>query len=293
MSFDVLLALFVQYGYAIVFAAILLDNAGLPIPGELLLLLFGAVARTGDLDLGLGLLVAWAAALSGDTIGYWLGRLTGDGVLRIYCRMTLGSGRCIHKALGYYERYGKATVVAGRFVMGVRAFLAPLAGSVGMPFRHFLLFDGLGALIWSALFLALGYSLGWRPESLHDGYRAGSVVLLGVVSASVGTYVLVKLVRRRRHGPPSFPGRSVARLADALRWPRPHGCATGLPAGTAHDTPGHQLALPPLATHGSAPTTIETQGAPPRAPSESLTRASARVTTLPSSRSHPPNADRP
>lgn len=88
MSFDALPGLFVQYGYGIVFMAILLDNAGLPIPGELLLLLFGAVARTGDLDLGLGLFVAWTAALSGDTVGYWFGRLTGDRVLRTYCRMT-------------------------------------------------------------------------------------------------------------------------------------------------------------------------------------------------------------
>jgi membrane protein DedA with SNARE-associated domain len=216
MSFDALTGLFVQYGYGIVFTAILLDNAGLPIPGELLLLILGAVARTGDLDLGLGLLVAWAAALSGDTIGYWLGRLTGDRVLHTYCRMTLGSGTCVRRAVGYYHRYGAATVIVGRFVMGVRAFLSPLAGAAGMPFHRFLVFDSLGALLWSGLFLTLGYSFGWRLESLRDGYRAGATVLLSVAGAGVGTYVLIKLFRRWRHGPASFREGMVARVVNAL-----------------------------------------------------------------------------
>jgi len=75
---DTLLGLFVQYGYAIVFVAILLDNAGLPIPGELLLLLFGALARNGDGSAVLGLLLASVAAVAGDSVGYWLGRLSGE-----------------------------------------------------------------------------------------------------------------------------------------------------------------------------------------------------------------------
>ncbi|MBI2205138.1 MAG: DedA family protein [Candidatus Rokubacteria bacterium] len=258
MSLDALPGLFVQYGYGIVFTAILLDNAGLPIPGELLLLLFGAVARTGDLDLGLGLLVAWAAALSGDTIGYWLGRLTGDGVLRTYCRMTLGSGTCVRRAVGYYDRYGKATVVVGRFVMGVRAFLSPLAGAAGMPFHRFLLFDSLGALLWSALFLALGYSFGWRLELLRDGYRAGATVLLGAVGVGVSMYLLIKLFRRWRHGPASFREGLVARAVDALQRPPRQARAAERPDTTAprDDGPNHRLAARVLS--GRVNTTIET-----------------------------------
>ncbi len=260
MSLDALLGLFVQYGYGIVFMAILLDNAGLPIPGELLLLLFGAAARTGELDLGLGLLVASAAALSGDTVGYWLGRLTGDRVLRTYCRMTLGSGTCVRRAMSYYDRYGIATVIVGRFVMGVRAFLSPLAGSAGMPFHRFLFFDSLGALLWSTLFLALGYSFGGRLESLRDGYRAGSAVFLSVVGAGVGTYVLIKLFRRWRHGVASFREGLVARVTAALRRQRRQALAARPPDTTSPsaDAPDRRLAMPVLPAEVRSPTTIET-----------------------------------
>ena len=204
MSVNALLDLFVQHGYGIVFAAILLDNAGLPIPGELLLLMFGTVARGGHLDLGAGLLVASAAALGGDSVGYWLGRLAGDRVLYTYCRAALGSEACVRRAVRYYQTYGTATVIVGRFVMGVRAFLSPLAGSAGMPFPRFLLLDSLGALLWSGLFLMLGYSFGGRLEAVRDGYQAGSTVFLGVVGAGLGAYLLVKLFRRWRHGAASL-----------------------------------------------------------------------------------------
>jgi hypothetical protein len=81
-----------------------------------------------------------------------------------------------------------------------------------------------------------------RPESLHDGYRAGSIVLLSVVGVGVGVYVLIKLLRRWRHGPASFRDGLVARVVDALRRPRRQACATSLPDRTAYDASGRQLA---------------------------------------------------
>jgi membrane protein DedA with SNARE-associated domain len=219
MSAEFLLALFVQYGYWIVFLGILLDNAGLPLPGELLLLTFGAVAGTGDLHVGYGILVAWLAAVSGDNVGYWLGRLGGDRVLHTYCRFTLGSGQCVRNALGYYERHGRATVVFGRFVMGVRAFLTPLAGAARMPLGQFLLVDGLGALIWSSLFIAAGYSVGWRVDQMQHGYRTGYVIIVGALTLSVAAYLLMKLYRRRRHGPGDLsdtPGRGDTERLGAV-----------------------------------------------------------------------------
>jgi membrane-associated protein len=201
MSAEFLLGLYIQYGYWIVFLGILLDNAGLPLPGELLLLTFGALARKDDLHVGLGILIAWLAATSGDSAGYWLGRLGGDRALHTYCRFSLGSRQCVRNAVAYYERHGRATVAFGRFVMGVRAFLTPLAGAARMPFGQFLFVDSLGALIWSSLFVAAGYSVGWRVEQVQHGYRTGYVVIAGGLAASVTAYVLMKLYRRRRHGP--------------------------------------------------------------------------------------------
>lgn len=145
--------LFIQYGYLLVFAAVFLDNAGLPLPGELALLAFGFVARTGHLDIGWGIVAAGAGAMVGDSMSYLLGRVGGMRILHAYCRITLGSGQCVENALAYYKRFGRVTIVLGRFVLGLRAFLMPLAGSTQIPYGQFLLFDAIGALLWSSLFI--------------------------------------------------------------------------------------------------------------------------------------------
>jgi len=223
MTFHLLLSLFIQYGYWIVFAGILLDNAGLPLPGELLLLTFGALARTGHVHLGLGILVAWGAAMIGDSVGYWLGRLGGERLLHTYCRVTLGSGKCIQKAVAFYHLRGRVAVVFGRFVVGVRAFLFPLAGSARMPYAQFLLFDGAGALVWASLFVLTGYGVGWQVEGVSEGYQAASTALAWILGAGFAGYLLIKLWRRLRHGPGSIRERMVARVRKALR---ARGCTT-------------------------------------------------------------------
>jgi membrane protein DedA with SNARE-associated domain len=218
VTFELLISLFIQYGYWIVFAGILLDNAGLPLPGELLLLIFGALARTGHVHLGFGVLVAWLAAMSGDNVGYWLGRLGGERLLHAYCRVTLGSGKCLQKAVAFYHLRGRVAVVFGRFVMGVRAFLFPLAGSARMPYAQFFLFDSAGALVWAGLFVLAGYGLGWQVEGISEGYRTASTTLAGILGAGFAGYLLTKLARRWRHGPGSIRERMVSRVRKALRF---------------------------------------------------------------------------
>ncbi len=216
MSIEAILGLSIQYGYWIVFVTLLLDNAGLPIPGELLLLIVGALVRNGDLSLGAGLLVASTAAVTGDSLGYWVGRLTGDRALHTYCRITLGSGICVRRAVGYYHHYGRATALVGRFVMGVRGFLSPFAGAAGMPFGRFLLLDSLGALLWAGVFVLVGYTFGWRLDVDQEGNREGSRLLLTVLGVGFGGYLLVKLLRRSRYGPACFRNRTVARVGSVL-----------------------------------------------------------------------------
>lgn len=217
MSTDLLLDLFVQYGYWIIFVGILLDNAGLPLPGELLLLAFGALARAGQMDLELGLALALLAAVSGDSIGYWGGRLGGARLLHVYCHVTLGSRRCVRTAAAFYRLRGPATVVFGRFVMGVRAFLAPLAGSVRMPYPRFLVFDVLGAACWAGLFVLAGYSVGWHLDGIQQGYRLGVKFLATVLGTGLVVYFVMKLRKRWQHGSARVTTRTTARVAGGSR----------------------------------------------------------------------------
>src|SRR2546428_8892256 len=136
---EFLIGLFVAYGYWIVFTAILLDNAGLPIPGELLLLAFGVVAKDGQLDPLLGLAVAATAALAGDTLGYWLRRLGGARMLaRLGPRPRL--------------RPRHASVVFGRFVIGAPVLPAPPARVTPLPLPRFPAFRALRWPIWAGAF---------------------------------------------------------------------------------------------------------------------------------------------
>jgi len=184
MTAEILIGLFVAYGYWIVFTAILLDNAGLPIPGELLLLAFGVFAKDGLLDPLLGLLVAVTAAMAGDSLGYWIGRLGGARVL---------------SRLGQRPRFrpGDASIVFGRFVIGARVLLAPLAGLTRMPFGRFLVFDSVGCLVWAGAFILIGYASGLRLEVMQQSLRMVSVAAQSLIVAALGAWAITRFVRRR------------------------------------------------------------------------------------------------
>jgi membrane protein DedA with SNARE-associated domain len=185
LTAELLMGLFVAYGYWIVFTAILLDNAGLPIPGELLLLAFGALAKSGHLDPLVGLAVAATAALAGDTIGYWIGRIGGTRVLT---------------RLGRKPRFtpGHASVIFGRFVVGARVLLAPLAGVTRMPFTRFLAFDAVGCLVWAGAFILIGYASGVKLEVLQQGLHLLSGTFQVLLIAGLATWAITRLVAARR-----------------------------------------------------------------------------------------------
>jgi membrane protein DedA with SNARE-associated domain len=185
LTAELLMGLFLAYGYWIVFTAILLDNAGLPIPGELLLLAFGMVAKDGHLDPLLGLAVAATAALVGDSLGYWLGRIGGTRLLA---------------RLGRQPRFkpGHASVVFGRFIVGARVLLAPLAGFTRMPFPRFLAFDAIGCVVWAGVFILIGYTSGVRLEALQQGLQMVSVTAQAALVAALAAWGISRLVANRR-----------------------------------------------------------------------------------------------
>lgn len=200
MDFYWLLSLFIQQGYLLVFFAVFLDNAGLPLPGELVLLAFGFLARTGHLDLGWGLIASSLGGMAGDSVSYWVGWFGGVRILQTYCRITLGSGQCVERAVAFYQRFGRLTVILGRFVIGLRAFVVPLAGSARIPYGQFLLFDAIGAVLWSAIFVFTGYAVGNQAELFSQWFRGGQGVLGLAVAIAFVAYLAVKRWKRRRYG---------------------------------------------------------------------------------------------
>jgi membrane-associated protein len=88
-------------------------------------------------------------------------------------------------------------VVFGRFVVGARVLLAPLAGVTRMPFSRFLVFDAVGCLVWSGAFILIGYASGVRLEAMQQGLRVVSLTAQSLVLAALGAWTVTRLVRRR------------------------------------------------------------------------------------------------
>jgi membrane protein DedA with SNARE-associated domain len=182
VSIETLVQLMAAHGYLIVFVAIALECAALPIPGELLLLSFGALAVQGRLDPALGILVAALAVVVGDSISYSAGRFGGQrllGRIRIARRWTPGD----------------ATIVFGRFIVGARVAVAPMAGARRRPFARFLAFDALGALLWSGLFVMLGYVAGAHVAELQRGFSSAVTAVQITAAGAAAAYASIWLLR--------------------------------------------------------------------------------------------------
>ena len=173
------------------FFAQLFGIFGLPIPDELLLTVAGALARAGRLRLTTTLAAAVTGCMCGITFSYTLGRMIGLVALR---RVVHVSDAAFARSQRWFHRFGRWLLMFGYFIPGVRHVTAIAAGSAPLSYREFAAFAYPGALMWSFLFVMLGYTAGprWRL-AITLARRALPVAALGALAA----LALVWLVRRR------------------------------------------------------------------------------------------------
>jgi membrane protein DedA with SNARE-associated domain len=180
--------LLVRWGYPVIVLAMVLENMGVPVPGETVTLIGGYAAGNGQLNGVLVMAAAAGGAIVGDNIGYWVGRRAGwPLVLRIGRLLRLSPERLEPLRQSFAARAG-GTVVLGRFVAVLRVLAGPLAGAVGMPWPRFLLCNAVGAVLWATTMVSLAWLGGrWLPMDR----LLQSVVQLGVAALAL---VLVTLV---------------------------------------------------------------------------------------------------
>ena len=175
-----------RWGYLVIFAAMLLENAGLPLPGETVTLLGGYAAGSGQLNI-LGVMGAAAGgAVLGDNIGYWVGRRLGWGLILKVGRWLGQSPAQLEKLRDQFLRHAGKSVLLGRFVAVLRVVAGPMAGAVGMPYPKFLLCNVVGATLWATTMVSLAWLGGsWNPVER---------MVQGVVECGLGALVLVALI---------------------------------------------------------------------------------------------------
>lgn len=158
---DLLRSALVHYGYWAVAVALLLENAGLPVPGETILLLASFLAFSEhELKLPWVIAVGTVAATLGDNLGFALGHYGGRPLLERYQSIFRIQQRTIEKGESLFARFGAATIFIARFVFGMRIIAGPLAGVLRMPWRKFAVFNFLGAAVWVVVISSVGYLFG-------------------------------------------------------------------------------------------------------------------------------------
>jgi membrane protein DedA with SNARE-associated domain/rhodanese-related sulfurtransferase len=145
-----------QYGLLLVFANILLEQLGVPLPAYPTLIITGALAQRGQYSVALLLATAVAAALIADYAWFQLGKRYGRRVLSILCRISLSPDSCVRQTETAYTRYGAPSLLIAKFIPGFASVASALAGTLGTRAASFLLFDALGAALWAGLGIFLG-----------------------------------------------------------------------------------------------------------------------------------------
>ena len=187
-----------RHGYVLLFAWVLAEQGAIPLPSIPLLLAAGSLAHAGRLDLGLALAACVSAALVADSLWFHLGRTRGTRVLRWICRISMEPDSCVRRTENVFLRYGMNSLLVAKFVPGLNAVAAPLAGSSGAPAWRFLLFDAAGALLWSGTYLALGYLFSEQLETILAFASGMGSGLLFLIAALFLLWFILKFIQRRR-----------------------------------------------------------------------------------------------
>jgi membrane-associated protein len=200
---------FAVAGYAIVAVAVLCERSifvGLIIPGDLILALGGVYASQGKLNVVLVILIGTAAAITGETIGYWLGRRVGRGLLA-HLPLANRLGKYLDEAEAFFRRNGGKTVAIGRYATVAGAFVPFTAGVAKMPYRRFLLFDVPAIAVWATGISVFGYLAGEHIGLIDTALSRFGYVVLGAIAVFFLARFLWKRVRSRRvEGGPGPPG---------------------------------------------------------------------------------------
>ncbi|PWU20909.1 MAG: sulfurtransferase [Verrucomicrobia bacterium] len=197
----------VDYGQPLVFASVLVEQLGLPIPALPVLLAAGALAATGKFNLLLGILLTTLACIIADLLWFYLGRYRGNRVLNFLCKISLEPDSCVRRTQNVFTRYGLRGIAIAKFVPGMSTVAPPLAGMSGLPVSRFLLADGSGSVLYAGILLGLGFVFSKQIDQIGAAISqiGGSALeLIGLVAAIFIAYkfwqrrVLIKELRTAR-----------------------------------------------------------------------------------------------
>lgn len=183
-----------HYGYFAVFGLVLLEDFGVPAPGEIVLIAAAVFAGAGHLNILLVALVGFVGAVLGDNIGYAIGNYGGEPLVHRYGKYIFLTPERVKKATDFFDRHGGKVIVIARFVEGLRQANGIIAGLSEMRWLKFLHFNIIGAAIWVGLWSAIGYFGGNHIETFLR-YQLYFAIAVGL---AIVAFVIYKITSRGR-----------------------------------------------------------------------------------------------
>jgi len=194
-----ILSLVARHGYLIVFVVVFLESMGLPLPAALALVAGGAAVASGTLRAEVLLFSAVAAMLLGDSLLYILGNRTGWALLGFLCRVSNNPETCILRSAESFYKRGRSAVVVAKFIPGVNAMAAPLAGSMKMPFEQFVGLDLIGATLYVLAYGGIGFLFRDFLAAIIRGFQTAGHAVEIVLLAALIAYVAYRFWLYRKH----------------------------------------------------------------------------------------------
>ena len=190
---------FVRYGYVALPVWVFAEQLGVPIPAAPILLAAGAIAGTGRMNLFFLTALALAGALTADLIWYRVGYARGSRALGRLCRLCLEPDSCVRRAKNLLEKHGLRSLLVAKFVPGLNAVAAPVAGTIRIPWWQFAAVDVFGILIWATSFELLGFVFAGQLERVAVyAWRMSAFLLAAMIIAALAAVLVRKHMRRQR-----------------------------------------------------------------------------------------------
>lgn len=192
-----------HFGYLAVLGLVFIEDFGVPVPGETVLILAAVYAGAGRLNVVLVGLLGFCGALLGDNVGFAIGHFGGRPLIERYGRYAFLTPERIARATGFFQRHGGWIIIVARFIEGLRQANGIIAGLSGIRWAKFLVFNAIGAALWVGAWVSVGYLSGSHIGTIyHDATRHSTylAVSLGVLLL---TSITRHVLRRRRARTPT------------------------------------------------------------------------------------------
>ena len=181
-----------QFGYLAVCGVVLVEDFGVPLPGETMLILGAVYAGTGRLNVWLVGLLGFLGAVVGDNIGFAIGHFGGRRLVERFGRYVFLTPARIDEATRFFERHGAWIIVVARFIEGLRQANGIIAGTTGMHWARFLLFNALGAALWVGVWTTVGYFSGNNIDAIYNTVTR----YITYVAIAIGVLLVAYIARR-------------------------------------------------------------------------------------------------